>query len=312
MPLQLGRYSVHIRCDDKELEMFDVKLENEKTISCWIPSEEGKAFSVHWKDESSAAIMMVWCYMDGRKVAAGAHKTTRTGKCSGVYKTAEQIAPFVFAPLVLTDDEAFANNNIISAELGTIRVEMIRVQNFTSTQTPFYTRDVHEIGPIHERNKKAGVHTVALGPPKKAVVSYGHVPVGADDEPFAIFKFCYRPLALLQANGIAPPSAPPAKNKKRAADVNADPDANGVGPSDPKRPRTDTDTNTSAHVKPEPDDDDEDDGVDDMQFLEEQLAMMQRRVEQARAERQAKKNIKREVSPIHVPLASSQEVIDLT
>lgn len=42
MPLELNGYSAHICCDGKELETYDVRVEDEKTISCWIPSEEGK------------------------------------------------------------------------------------------------------------------------------------------------------------------------------------------------------------------------------------------------------------------------------
>lgn len=40
--------------------------------------------------------------------------------------------------------------------------------------------------------------------------------------------------------------------------------------------------------------------------------MMQRRVEEARAAKRAKKAVKREMSPIHIPSSDDDEVIDLT
>lgn len=45
MPLELNGYSAHVNCDGKELETYDVRMEDERTISCWIPSEEGKVVS---------------------------------------------------------------------------------------------------------------------------------------------------------------------------------------------------------------------------------------------------------------------------
>lgn len=45
MPLELNGYSAHVNCDGKELETYDVRMEDERTISCWIRSEEGKVVS---------------------------------------------------------------------------------------------------------------------------------------------------------------------------------------------------------------------------------------------------------------------------
>ncbi|KAL1948508.1 hypothetical protein VTO73DRAFT_12583 [Trametes versicolor] len=305
MPLELNGYSAHVNCDGKELETYDVRMEDERTISCWIPSEEGKTFIVHWGDDSSSTTMRVDIFMDGRKVEVLAHENKKTEYCRGAIETSDSLRPFLFAPLVLTDDDALLHSDV-SGDIGTIHVEMRRVQRYTKNKTNFRGRHVPEIGSVHERSKKAGVHAVALGQPQEVTVE-SWTARGVDKEPFATFKFRYRPLELLQANGIAPlPGSSVAQNKRPLQD-----ELNRAGPSSSSRKRRHTPP--VGVVKPEAADDaDDDDDDDDMQFLEEQLQMMQRRVEEARAAKRAKKAVKREMSPIHIPSSDDDEVIDLT
>lgn len=47
MPLQHNGYSAYIKCEGKELEVYGVGVEDEKTVSCWVASEEGKVTSVY-------------------------------------------------------------------------------------------------------------------------------------------------------------------------------------------------------------------------------------------------------------------------
>ncbi|CDO72102.1 hypothetical protein BN946_scf184962.g45 [Trametes cinnabarina] len=93
---------------------------------------------------------------------------------------------------------------------------------------------------------------------------------------------------------------PPSKGKKRASSTHDVP--GDAGPSSSKRPRED------SIVKPDPGEDEDDE--DEVTFL--RMAMLQRRLEEAEAARRSRVVVKREVSPIRVPAASSQEVIDLT
>ncbi|KAI0827430.1 hypothetical protein BC628DRAFT_1369561 [Trametes gibbosa] len=144
MPLKLGHYSAYIQCYGKEPEMFEVALEDEKTMSCWIPSEEGKAFSVHWEDDIVRKRMQVSPLMDGHRIVCTAHSRQNRGQCSAVQQTAKHACPFV--PLVLSlsmlklqypflsnishsvDDESLTNTKA-HPELGTIRMEMTRVRS---------------------------------------------------------------------------------------------------------------------------------------------------------------------------------------
>lgn len=62
--------------------------------------------------------------------------------------------------LLHIDDEAAAALATPDADLGTIEVQMREVDHFSDGTKPYHGESVQEIGPIHERSKKAGVHSV--------------------------------------------------------------------------------------------------------------------------------------------------------
>ncbi|KAI0827432.1 hypothetical protein BC628DRAFT_179921 [Trametes gibbosa] len=48
MPLCLREFNARVSCENKELAMYDVRNEDDNTLTCWIASEEGKKLKVHW------------------------------------------------------------------------------------------------------------------------------------------------------------------------------------------------------------------------------------------------------------------------
>lgn len=67
----------------------------------------------------------------------------------------------------MTDDETVANTGV-NEELGTIQVELRRVERWESTEKAEPRRykgdtELHR-RTVHERSKKAGVHTVGCEP----------------------------------------------------------------------------------------------------------------------------------------------------
>ncbi|KAI9056376.1 hypothetical protein FKP32DRAFT_1599106 [Trametes sanguinea] len=304
MPLELQGYSAHVQCGEDVLELYDIKKEDDKTVSCWIASEAGKNFSIHWRDKPDLTTMSVELEVDGRSVARRAQRTSSNVKGSfrGAQDGVDRMRPFSFAPLVLTDDDHVADSTETRcAELGTIRLTMIRVERYVETDKPYVAHDAYDLQPIHEKSKKAGIHAVSFGPAESYSVGNGLTPVHKEKEPFAIFIFRYRPLDLLRANRIAP--LPPVDS----AQTNS-------APASHKRAREDSshaDDLDAANIKSDPDDDDDD---EDLTELQQQLAAIQRRIE-AKAAKRTKRKIKREISPIRVPSSSSSrepEVIDLT
>ncbi|KAI0374892.1 hypothetical protein BV20DRAFT_1010624 [Pilatotrama ljubarskyi] len=309
MPLQIQGFSAHISCNGAELQILDAKQEDERTVSCWIASEVSQEFSVHWRAADLKTKMSVNIHVDGRLARSPCHWSTSPaqleGSCLGVYETSQSLRPFRFSKLILTDDDAMLNDKGGNDDLGSIKISLTRVADFVLSEKPYTGSGFVATGAVHEKTKKAGVHTVSLS--DRTVVTTPiriYNAVAAEKEPFANFIFRYRPIELLRANGIAPPapSQGPPSVQKRISDPQED-----AGPSaNPKRRRLE------ASVKPEPTSDDEDDDADDVTFLEEQLVLLQSRLAEKRAQKKAKTVVKRETSPIRIPSALTGEVIDLT
>ncbi|KAH9903461.1 hypothetical protein C8Q73DRAFT_674788 [Cubamyces lactineus] len=307
MPLNLNGYTAYISSEDKELEAYDIRQEDDQTVTCWIASEEGKSFAINYGDNSASTNISVRMYMDGRLVRRIAFRRgTRSRKCEGIEASLEDIQCFMFVPLVLTDDDRLLDTGTYE-HLGTIRVTFTRVQKYVRSKGPHTPLKVAEFGAVHERSKKAGVHSVAFGEHVKAKFNSSYIAIGKETTPFATFIFRYRPLGLLQANGIAPLPPRPDRGKKRTPDVHDTLD--DVGPGSNKRQRVDG--AAAQPVKPEVEEEVDDD-ADEVTFLREQMAMLQRRLADAEASQQARVRVKREVSPIRVPSSYSHEVIDLT
>ncbi|KAI9056371.1 hypothetical protein FKP32DRAFT_1585962 [Trametes sanguinea] len=306
MPLELNGYSAHIRGEEDELVMYDARQEDEKTMTCWIASEAGKAFTVHWGDKTSTALMNVDIYVDDRHVDSVAHEAESDDSCEGQYDSSGRYRPFVFALLAVTDDESIASPaHEMNDSLGTIRVTMTLVKQYLHSDQPYHDAEITELAPVHEKTKKAGAHAVSFGDPvETSWTPFAMRAVGVEEHPFATFVFRYRPLALLQANGIAP--RPPKTAKKRPLATQAE-----AGSTTGARKKQRADVEVKAKPEPVDDDDDDDEETEELAFLQEQLAMIQRRIAEKKAARRAKAAVKREPNPIRVP-SSSNEVIDLT
>ncbi|KAJ3775617.1 hypothetical protein FB446DRAFT_724426 [Lentinula raphanica] len=202
MPLAFKDFSAWIEVDGSELPLFDVNVEGNE-VSCWIPSEVGKAFVVKFAAGRRRHSMMGRVYMDGKRfrgktMHAGAPRSyTFSGALTS--QTTEQ--PFVFSNVELTDDDQYLHQ--ATAGLGDIKLQInhATLGALSSSQT-FKKRDTS--GKVHEKAKKVTGHKVGLGderPVKRTTlidVTYHDVIVK--------FVFKYRPLDLLRANGIAPPA----------------------------------------------------------------------------------------------------------
>ncbi|KAL1948507.1 hypothetical protein VTO73DRAFT_12582 [Trametes versicolor] len=235
--------------------------------------------------------------MDGRLVdSLEQYCAESTGFCDGVYETEGRKRPFIFARLTT---RAFAGNprsRVPYSDLG---------------------RAVPEIGAMHEKNKKAGVHAVSFGDLEELGESDGLFKwTKVEKEPFATFTFCYRPLELLKANSIVPlRSSPPLpsqslKGKKRASDSQAS--GSDASQHDQKRVRVEAIKSEDAPKVEHADDDTHFSAAEDVNSLEAQLVLLQKRIADAKAAQRAGTTFKRETSPIRVHPSSSSEVIDLT
>ncbi|KAJ3806940.1 hypothetical protein EV368DRAFT_81408 [Lentinula lateritia] len=207
MPLTFQDFSAWIEVDGSELPIFDVK-ENGKEVTCWIPSESDKNFSIKWSAGKRDTSMSGDINIDGQLLSGQAMRAglPQTFTSNGVLTSATSERPFVFSRLELTDDDEYLNK--VTAGLGDVQL-VISHATFGLPNDHYSSHD--PVGKVHEKSKKATGHKVGLGENKPI----GHTKVLTTQRHAVIvtFVFKYRPIEMLRANGIAPPEA----HKKRAA-----------------------------------------------------------------------------------------------
>ncbi|KIJ60390.1 hypothetical protein HYDPIDRAFT_43389 [Hydnomerulius pinastri MD-312] len=224
--MRLGDYSAFVIVDDKELEEFDIEVESATKATCWIPSEEGKKFGVKWQcharkrpTHSSGRVEVDGISCRGSLINPGPLGIGDTRVRS--YVSCDTMTrDLMFSRLQLSDDEALLDKSN-ATRVGEISLEIIhgavmKKQNLR----PSTHLDVPDADDkLHEKAKKATAHRVGFGPEKprnKIRETYNHLIPNHD--PPLVFVFKYRPLDVLQANGIAPKPAIPASQEAGSDD----------------------------------------------------------------------------------------------
>ncbi|KAJ6454715.1 hypothetical protein C8R47DRAFT_1166845 [Mycena vitilis] len=157
--------------------------ENQQDYLYGLPpeSEVGKNFTVNWMNRSVHGLTGGGVQVDGHK---------RVAFMDGIPETDTKTSrPFVFAPLELTDDDAYLES-ASHPHLGLIRLEIWRVDVGLWN------------GPYHSCLEHALVQSAQIR--------------RGGSGPLVTFSFKYRSLDLLRANGIAEPAQRPEKRKASA------------------------------------------------------------------------------------------------
>ncbi|KAF7357725.1 hypothetical protein MVEN_00818400 [Mycena venus] len=114
------------------------------------------------------------------------------------------VRPFMFSLLDLTDDDAFLAD-LLHPNLGLIELTIWPVQFTEYSSCPLSPHHLSEIK-VHERVKKAVTQQISLANPE---LMENPIETFAKCEPtgpeIVTFRFKYRPLDVLRANGILPP-----------------------------------------------------------------------------------------------------------
>ncbi|KAJ8088526.1 hypothetical protein PM082_022599 [Marasmius tenuissimus] len=275
--LNLSKYSAWVSIDGVPTEEYGVEVsEGQNKVTCWIPSEEGKTFQIMIKDTRHHKPVAASFYVDGtrcgRKALYG--KKLETLCKSGIRVSTFNVRPFTFSRMKTTDEDSLECS--ASSDIGEIKVEVHQATIKPSpSQTLNRPRTVPSQPIVHERLKKAVDHQTTFGEAVETRQIH-FVDIKTHGSPKAVFCFKYRPLGMLQANGIAPP---------------------------PERT-----TNDVTRMKPDPDDIIEISDEDESEELE-RLRKRVKTLEGKEAERAAKR-VKREPEVKHELEAG--EVIDLT
>ncbi|KZO89891.1 hypothetical protein CALVIDRAFT_558971 [Calocera viscosa TUFC12733] len=201
---RLGDYETWVEVDGVRLEEYAIESRPEELdMRCWIPSEEGKNFVVHYKNHGEGRKCRWKLHCDGRRCGGTIMKRDRSQSSKGgrfISSTEEQL--FQFGRISLTEDEQVAlQDETLIKELGTLKIV---VEDGTTVRKAYEDKGaLAEQKPVHEQTKKAAGHCVVGG----AIVQSNRqfVTFTSSGRPATAFVFQYGPKELLQAKGIMPP-----------------------------------------------------------------------------------------------------------
>ncbi|KAJ7685729.1 hypothetical protein DFH06DRAFT_1289504 [Mycena polygramma] len=218
MSINISTFTVWITIEGASCPIYGLKSTTSiHDAACWIPSQEGKKFSVNWSNKFRDRPIFAQLSIDG--VVCSTHfmldvyNHPEDADSIGVsYATTSDFTrrDFVFSAIQVTDDDAYLYTLDNPPAFGTIRLELWEADIERIVRAPFqhrYGSDVLESQIIHETSKKAGAHQVKFGgeyvvpQPTVNMVSGTRKPGTAA---LATFTFNYRPFDILLAGGIIP------------------------------------------------------------------------------------------------------------
>lgn len=238
----LGDLSACIFIDDQELPEYDVVVSStptENRITCWIASAEGKKFGVRTKFLAKRiSWSLATVFVDGVPCIPSGVCPDYVGTMENTYLSNDHVKrDFMFSKLELTDDDSMLDDQG-SNDIGQITVEVALgkytkfEQAVVSSRTTLRVRE----GKVHERSKKACSHRVAFGEEVPHNLSLAASTFTRDSSPKTIFVFKYTRLDILQAMGVAPPTAIKAETEDHNDEVEVTDEPNESSLSDDVKP----------------------------------------------------------------------------
>ncbi|KAJ3882053.1 hypothetical protein F5051DRAFT_395342 [Lentinula edodes] len=214
MMLFLEEFEAWVTIDGQHAEEYQWQyIPKQKLVQCWIASEVGKPFQIHWLDSKRSTATDGFVLLDGKKcggsvISSDLDKPNYT--CKEYIRTGPTtVKPFEFSQISLTDDDTRADPDLLTTELGQIEllIVRVRVKSYETSQT----RGASKQQLLHEKAKKGIQHQTTFG---KTVASTPRQAVRLEqisDDAVARFRFLYRPIDMLKAKGIVSPDKPRAQ-----------------------------------------------------------------------------------------------------
>jgi len=210
-------FSAWIAVDGKPLPEYLVAEDAKAAkVSCWIPSEAGQKFAVHWKDHGSKIDSCSFITLDGLVVPGrfifGDGETSRGGVRSG----ANTERPFAFREV----EEDSPSTHSANKDVGMIILRIKRIQRVAGRPA----NPVQQVPSLILGKRKAGELCVGFAEDRQTYDQYAFTwsvkpyekdsPAGAKTpSTYVSFVFRYRTREWLQMQGIMPesgvPSSPP-------------------------------------------------------------------------------------------------------
>jgi len=202
-------FSAWIVVDGKPVPEYLVAEDNQAArVSCWIPSEEGQKFSVHWKDHGGKVDSCAFISLDGVVVPGrflfGTGETFR----QGVRSSMNTERPFVFQKV----EEDEPSSHPVNKDVGMITLRIKRIKRVASRPA----NPMQELPSVLGK-RKTGDLCIGFGEDTQAYDQYAYtwsVKPYEKDAPasartpstYVSFVFRYRSREFLQMQGIMPDS----------------------------------------------------------------------------------------------------------
>ncbi|KAJ3516565.1 hypothetical protein NLJ89_g1031 [Agrocybe chaxingu] len=202
--LTLGDYSAWVKVAGEEVEHHSIEVnEEKKLVSCWIASEEGKAFTIDVEKLQVNYPCVFYLFVDGNFATGRVFPAKRIKPLmmSGTPTGLDTEKPFLFSLLELTDDDSLLASSQSAKDIGEIKIDVHRASNLQDFENPSFNRTVfYDNKKVHERAKKATEHRVISG--EEVKVAPVRIQNITTHEQVAKFIFRYRSSRMLQANGL--------------------------------------------------------------------------------------------------------------
>ncbi|KAI0786154.1 hypothetical protein C8Q75DRAFT_282666 [Abortiporus biennis] len=220
-----------ILVDGKELYEFGSEIENDKVVSCYVASDEGKQFQFKFENtlnnrNYTFEYTVDGEYLGGRLSCTSKDLTEMLVTGMSINETTEK--PFIFTKLNTSDDDALILNNKEKLDkIGSIEVKVFEYKNKKPDLSEWnHSAEKLKIILVHERSKKIGSHQISLGDsrtkPKREFRTVDYVD---PQNPLVTFVFRYRPRDILQAQGSNTQSvSSPTTGEKRHCESSNDPE----------------------------------------------------------------------------------------
>ncbi|VDC03480.1 unnamed protein product [Peniophora sp. CBMAI 1063] len=318
MPLSIQGYEVHIESEGEELPQYQVEKIDDRTMTCWIPSQAGKPFAVGYArtKRHSHEHKVVDVYADGHYMAGqgGPDSAASEVRWRIAYDTKQA---FLFSEVVFAPDENESTDpSPLSKDLAVIEVQILPAfRKKRSGKRAVTTSALNNGVVLSEKSKLIGANHAKLGNVEKHVRSdrdqYGYAPIGK--EPCAVFRFVHRPPAILQAMGIMPRPVQPVPAPADSATIRPARRKRSGSPEYTRNKRMRMNTNDEEQdIKPMIDGEAE----TRRRKIQEQLAAEEAKAAALRAQLEeldaSVPRIKAERAPSPIIVPHSGEVIDLT
>ncbi|KIY64609.1 hypothetical protein CYLTODRAFT_425069 [Cylindrobasidium torrendii FP15055 ss-10] len=214
-----GSISASVVVDGADLPEYKSRYDSRKRVlSCWIPSEAGKAFKIRLRADRTDYHSNIVFYVDGRllrDVVCWKHEAPGF-TCNSANTSANTESPLLFANNVAAKDHSLLGAQSPS-EQGEIRVKHCRVEKLERIKE-HQEPHIYEPPDIFDEGSKPVPHITSVG--KKRTCA--PVKMASHDtreiKHILTVIFYYRPIEHLRARGIAPPAPPPPPTEVDAED----------------------------------------------------------------------------------------------